>query len=53
MIFFSDRAKFIESAKVMENVGGDGLTETEVYHLKKLVQKARVQITQNELERSQ
>lgn len=46
--FFADRAKFIESAKVMENVGGDGLTEIEVYHLKKLVQKARIQITQDE-----
>lgn len=29
---FSNQAKFIESAKVMmKDVGGDGLTETEVY----------------------
>jgi len=46
LIFFLNQANLIESAKVMikKNVG-DGLRETEVYHLKKLVQKGQIQST--------
>lgn len=52
--FFPDLANFIESAReVMKNVGGDGLAETEIYRLKKLVQKTRTQMQKDELEGSQ
>lgn len=37
----------------MKNVGGDGLAETEVYRLKKLVQKTRAQMKKDDLEGSQ
>jgi len=42
LIFFLNQTNLIESAK--ENVGDD-LRETEVYHLKKLVQKGKIQST--------
>lgn len=52
--FFPDLDNFIESAReVMKNVGGEGLAETEIYRLKKLVQKTRAQLQKDELEGSQ
>lgn len=44
--FFPNRSMFVESSRwLMNQRGGDGLKNTEVYRLKKLVQKVRAQIT--------
>lgn len=52
--FFPNLANFIESARdVMKIVGGDGLVETEIYRLRKLVQKTKAQMKKDDLEGSQ
>lgn len=49
--FFPDRELFIESARMaMKEIGLGGLTEQEVYRLKKVVQKLRSNMLNDEKE---